>query len=192
MNLLVARKKNKLIDQNKLINLIAMCIDNTDSIENVTQSLLSIFVLEDTQDIIYRALQKIEKHTIDDIFVNLCDTVDETISIDVLIALIELSNHYNVSAALSLKLKAISLSFAHDNQPQKITKAIRFINDSNRNFDAANKSEIAKVLYSGFHSTTSEEIKGTIMNVVSATKLKRQFKSLLNVDEENYYKKWVK
>ena len=185
-------KKNKLIDQNKLINLIAMCIDNTDSIENVTQSLLSIFVLEDTQDIIYRALQKIEKHTIDDIFVNLCDTVDETISIDVLIALIELSNHYNVSAALSLKLKAISLSFAHDNQPQKITKAIRFINDSNRNFDAANKSEIAKVLYSGFHSTTSEEIKGTIMNVVSATKLKRQFKSLLNVDEENYYKKWVK
>lgn len=98
-------------------------------------------------------------YELDDIFKQLSVSITDGTNIDILLNLIRISSRYGNSSALQLLLKALELSFEHDNQATKVAQAVRHINDFSRAIPSSAKKEIASVLYSGFCETTSEDVK---------------------------------
>lgn len=112
-------------------------------------------------------------------------------SIETLLLLMRLSEQYQSNAAaITLLLKLIELSFNHTNQTDSILAVIRLVNNGKMEI-SSRKVDFAPVLFSGFHNTTSDKVRESILHLVSSLRIKPQFKKLLDDDDLDDYKKWA-
>lgn len=181
--------KNKEVSQNELAEVIAHCFDNYKEIKKVAEELLLVMSNQEPINLLHNVLSQVKTYAINEILETLSTLVTDATTLDVLTNVIRLSTHYNLESSLRLMLKAVELTFAHDNQPAKLSQALRLINDFDKEVLRKSKNEIAPVLYNGFHQSTSDDVKGIILQVVSSNRLKPQFKGYLKDDDLVYYQK---
>jgi len=184
---------NENTDKLKLINLISKLF-NADKREvtEIAKAIIDIISLDDALDITINAVKMITKHTTSNVMESLTAQIGYNTPIDTLLCLMKMSEQYSTNqTAISLLLKALELSFTHINQTDKILEALRIVNDC-RTEMATRKGDLASNLYSGFHETTSDTIKESIIQLVGLLKIRIQFKKFLNEEELRYYKKWTK
>jgi len=159
-------------------------------VNRASKEIIEILTLEDTCDLIIASVKMITAHGITDILTSIVEQIDENTSIDALLCLMSLSEQFSTSSAsVDVLFKSLQLSFEHVNQSDKILSAVRIINNC-KALIAPRKTEIVTILYTGFHSTTSDKIKESILHLISSLKLKPQFKKLLDETDLKYYKNW--
>lgn len=191
-SLVKASLKNEKTSKKVLVAVIADCFQNYTGVDMVIKEAIPMFDDEESTKMLRLAFDNVTTYKVEDIITALSNSLTETTSQEALINVIRFSVVYGNSSAFALLLKAIELSFKHDNQPDKVADTIRLINGFERNTLLQQKNKMVEILHTGFSGTTSENIKHTILDIVSSTKLRREFRKLLDEDDLDYYKQWVK
>ena len=92
--------------------------------------------------------------------------------------------------ARRLVLKCLDRSFEEINLTRCSNVILEKIKANDECFKQ-DKNMIAATLRNGFVSTTSDELKRSILLVVSSLKLKIQFRKSLEGESLEYYRKWI-
>jgi hypothetical protein len=193
----------------KLGELIKKCatiesVDNTIAnrvvmklIENINIEAICDIVIDTLKDktsfnFISTILSKIKKHKIEDIINTVSKKIDNTTPIDSINRLIEfcLLNKKIIKADTVFSIILIGLE--NVNESNVINNICNQLSEFGKDYFAQSKKELAALIYNCFNRTGSEIVKTSLLRIVSELKIRRQFKLLLNEQEQAYYESNIK
>lgn len=175
----------------ELSKTIAHFINNIESIEKVTSSLVALSNSGITATIISQVIAKLEQHNLDEIYTHFSSEILDMSDPASLLTLVDTAcNDIRNESARSFILNCLLKSFEKQNLSECSIKILEKIKQYESTFKLQ-KDNLATVLRAGFTSTTSDSLKKAILMVVSSFKIKPQFKKTLSGEDMEYYKKWT-
>lgn len=183
--------KNPDCTAGELSKTIAHFINNIESIEKVTSSLVALSNSGITATIISQVIAKLEQHNLDEIYTHFSSEILDMSDPASLLTLVDTAcNDIRNESARSFILNCLLKSFEKQNLSECSIKILEKIKQYESTFKLQ-KDNLATVLRAGFTSTTSDSLKKAILMVVSSFKIKPQFKKTLSGEDMEYYKKWT-
>lgn len=187
----VNTQKNPAHKKQDLAKTIAHFIDKEEAIEDVSDTLKTLCEVEIDDKVIVDTLSQINNYQKSDIYSQLANELQHVNVPNVLISFTNIACHsIHVLSARKLVLNCLQVAF----KKVDFIECSRSIMEKIKANEAAfkgHKEELANVLREGFVSTTSDNLKQSILLLVSSLRIKPQFKKTLTGDDMAYYKKYA-
>lgn len=184
-------QKNPTSAKKDLAKTIAHFLDKAKAIENVSDTLKGLCEDKVDDKVIVDALSQINNYKKIDIYSQLANEIQNVNVPNVLMSFTNIACHdIHVLSAQKLVLKCLRAAF----KKVDFIECSRYIMEKIKANEVAfkgNKDALANVLREGFISTTSDNLKQTILLLVSNLRIKPQFKKTLTGGDMAYYKKYV-
>lgn len=183
--------KNQACNFDTLKNVIGKFLNNSESAELAADTIINICMLEKLGDIVVQSFFKINRLNPSDIFQQLTIKIEDTSTATVISNLIKLAcNNLHIEAASQLLIRCLEISFSQVNQTENSIEYVHIIRSHATQLSKVSKSFLP-ILKSGFTSTTSDNLKKAILELVRALKIKGPFKKELTGDDLDFYNKEV-
>lgn len=187
----VNAQKNPAHEKADLAKTIAYFVDKEDDIENVSDALKGLCEVEIDDKVIVDALSRVNNYHKNDIYSQLANELQHVNAPNVLMSFTNIACHsIHVLSARKLVIDCLQVAF----KKVDFIECSRSIMEKIKANEAAfkgHKEELANVLREGFVSTTSDNLKHSILLLVSSLRIKPQFKKTLTGDDMAYYKKYA-
>lgn len=172
-------------------NALVQIFNNSLSIGEIADAIIKISAINKTEALLSNTLKKISNINITELFANMYNKLNTSLSDIALINIVNLTRHYSRnSSAIATVLKCLELSLQQINMVETSKIIIREINDRKDDFKN-DKNELARVLREGFVSSSSDSQKELILQLVTSIRIKPQFKKTLSGEALKFYNKWI-
>ena len=183
--------KNQACDFDILKNVVGKFLNNSKSSDVAADKIINICTLENIEDTLVQSFAKIDRLNSSDIFQQLTSKLEDTSTATVITNLINLAcNNLHLETTPQLLIRCLEISFEQVNQTENSIKYVRTIKNHAVQLTKLRKSFLP-ILKSGFTSTTSDNLKKAILELVQSLKLKASFKKELIGDDLDFYNKEV-
>ena len=187
----VNAQKNPIHEKEELAKTIAYFVDKEESVEDVSDTLKGLCEVEIDDEVIVDALSRINNYQKNEIYSQLANELQHVNEPSVLMSFANIACHnIHVLSARRLVLGCLQVAFE---KVDFIDCSCSIMEKIKENEDAfkSHKDELANILRGGFVSTSSDNLKQSILLTVSSFKIKNQFKRNLAEEDMACYKKWI-
>lgn len=189
--LIVNAQTNTRCSKEEIAKTITHFADRKESIDEVVDIVKMLCEADVDDNIICSALNKLRKHKKEEIYTQAINVLHSVNNSNVLESLANIAiNDLSVAPAYKLVLSCLETSF----EEIGFEKCSISILDKMKLHEAKfkeHKDELADTLRNGFTSTTSDNLKRSILLMVSGFRIKPQFKKQLTGEDLEYYKKYT-
>ncbi len=183
--------KNQACDLNVLNEVTGKFLNNSTSPESVADTIIRICTLNNVENTIMQSFGKIKNINLSDILQHIITKIEDTSTAITISNFVTLAcNNLNLENAYQLLIRCLEISFNQINQTNNSIECLEKIKNHTAQLSKS-KKEFIPVLKSGFTSTTSDDLKKTILDLVRFLKIKPQFKKDLTGDDLEFYNKEI-
>lgn len=183
--------KSKACDHAILNNVTGKFLNNSESPESAADTIIEICMLENAENVIVQAFSKINRLNLSDIFRQIVTKAEDTLTPTATTNLLKLAcSNLNIDTASQLLIRCLEISFFQVNQTEINIEHVRTIRNHATQLSKSSKNFVP-ILISGFTSTTSDNLKINILELVCSLKIKAPFKKELTGDDLEFYNKEI-